>query len=258
MVGNWKKSKKWFKPSFYNMIFQQDTGFLWIITMNILFCIIFLSHWEDLGYTSSGGNTVSVEIMTVNIIMNLGVLIWLISMNNPVIDRGISNRKEVAKNSIFEIIPLKNEECIRARFIYLNIVVCSILGCFLITYLLNFSPQLNGVRGIIAIFVVITLANTTFVNLSMYNAKLKKIEMMFSKFRKSYFIGCILLGAILVIDKSESIVSKIIVDICFSDIAIFLGNDYISLILVVATIIVFWYFNYKYILDGIKNKRWKI
>lgn len=164
------------------------------------------------------------------------------------------------KDTIFEILPISLEHRVKGKFVSLSLMVASV---FLAPYLIlifykQIHPAMIGERGAIILIMIILIMMLTLETMSKYNNSLKNIN----KILTGSIVAMILIAAILGCLDSYNLLGNIVISIKVMILDSFvlnvIGNIYVSIFLGVVTAICFYYFNYTYILKGVREHGWKL
>lgn len=166
--------------------------------------------------------------------------------------------KKIAKNSIYEILPISLEHRMKGSFIVLIVIIIAIFAVpFLIMIFYNpIHPAIIGQRGLIVLAMISLIAAIMIGNISAYNKGFKKSSKLVGK----CLIAILYIFAIQLVFYEFNLFSDILIPIkitLLDNLVVnFIGNRYVSIIIGVITVVCIYCFNYRYILKGVREHGW--
>jgi len=225
------------------MSIDLEKDWIWYIVMILFYTFMSTFMWiihKDINF-----NIISIGTMVMPIFMCPMILIRMTMVRK-------NNKIDQEVEAIISILPVENEERILGRLINSGFMLYMLIIPYIIMYI--FTPSVTqwiGVRGGITLIIIYLLLWSTIRNISKYNKKYKILNRPLGiSFIIILFLHFGIGFAVPVKDIFEYLYT--------SDAFIIIGNTYVGIILGIVTLMGFYYFNFTYVLKGIKNNRWQI
>jgi len=225
------------------MSIELDGGLLANIFPDIVYSLIFSAMWI---------RTKDLEVRSLWIGMAVSLIFTysFIKIFKMVIPK--NNKIDKAVEQIVAILPVNKKERILGRLFNSGLILYMMIIPYIIMYI--FTPSISqgvGVRGGLTLLIVYIVVWSTIRNISKYNKKYKIV---------SRILGIIFV-ALFLLNYSACMVDSwrdIRMYLYSNKISMIIGNTNVGILLGIATLIMFYYFNFIYVTKGIKNNRWQI
>jgi len=160
------------------------------------------------------------------------------------------------RNSLLEILPLKKEDCIKGRFIYILSLNIPLIIFYIWMYSNTLNPLLLGLRGVNIIIILMFLFSSSISNVTYFTNN--RILRSITKVINISFILLFVASIFALNEKISILFDDFIIFIISGEFTRIIGKFYVGIILGIGALVALYFFNYKYILNGIKGKRWGI
>jgi len=225
------------------MSIELNGGWIEKIFSTLIYSFLFMYIWI---------NSKDFEFRSI-LIGSIGMYIFICSFSvifKEVISKNNKTFTEIEQ--IISILPVNKKERISGRLFNSGFILYMMIIPYITMYI--FAPSVTqwiGVRGGLTLLIVYVVVWSTIRNISKYNKKYK----ILSRILGIIFVALFLLNFFSIMWDSWT---DIIVYLYANKISMIIGNTYVGIIVGVLTLIFFYYFNFKYVLKGIKNNRWQI
>jgi hypothetical protein len=213
------------------------------IFVYLIYMYVFISEWiykKDIEIDGLG----AVSLVTLICVLPLVIISEVVIFKNNKVDEEVEQ--------IISILPIIKEELILGRLINSGFILYTLIIPYITMYI--FTPsvtQMIGVRGGLTLLIIYLVVWATIRTISKYHEKYK----ILSKILGGIFIILLLLNVFMgIVFPWQDMLKTLYVNEFFT----LIGNTYVGIILGILTLIGFYYFNFRYILKGIKNNRWQI
>jgi len=225
------------------MSIDLEKDWIWYIVGALFYTVISTFTWIDSKDMDSYIN--STGYIVVPIFMGPMMLILRAMMRK-------NNKMDKEVEAIISILPVENEERILGRLINSGSMLYMLIIPYITMYI--FTPSVTqriGIRGGVTLIIIYLLVWSTIRNISKYNKKYKILNkplgiLFIIIFYLPFGIGFM------------APLKDIFEYLYNSEAFIIIGNTYVGIILGIVTLMGFYYFNFTYVLKGIKNNRWQI
>lgn len=225
------------------MSIELEKDWIWYIVGALFYTVMFTFMWidsKDIDFYIISIGSIVAPIFMCPMMLILGAM------------KGENNKIDKEVEQIISILPVKNEERILGRLINSGFMLYMLIIPYIAMYI--FTPSVTqriGVRGGVTLITIYLLVWSTIRNISKYN---KKYKILNRPLGISFIIIFFLHLAVGILDPLKDIFEYLYTSETF----IIIGNTYLGIILEMVILIGFYYFNFTYILKGIKNNKWQM
>lgn len=213
------------------------------IFVYLIYMYVFINDWiykKDIEIDRLGAAT----------LVSFICLLPLMIISEAVISK--NNKVDDEVEQIISILPIIKEELILGRLINSGFIVYTIIIPFITMYIFTPSvPQMIGIRGGLTLLIIYLVLWATIRTISKYHEKYK----ILSKILGGIFIVLVSLNLFMsIVGSWDDLLKTLYINEVFT----LIGNTYVGIILGILTLIGFYYFNFTYVIKGIKDNRWQI
>jgi len=224
--------KNWSAIILVELFFAFGFACMWIISKDVL------------------GDVLDTSLLDSNLF-----IMYMFSMPSMIIFNTVkskNNKIDKEVEQIVLILPIKKEDLFLGRLINSGLIIFMMIIPYITMYLFTPSVIENiALRGVLTLLSIYLVVWAIIRIISKYNEKYK----ILSQILGITFIALVVFNYLIGRVGSGAAMLK---NLYNSEVFILMGNTYVGIILGILTLVCFYYFNFTYVLRGIKNNRWQI